>query len=117
LVSESGGRGCGGDPAALAGVEVLITMLPDGQVVRDALLGKDRIASRLEPGTIIVDTSSSDPYGTRELGAELAADGLILLDSPVTRPEAVGKDTRAITFMVGGDDDGAIDRVMPVRLV
>jgi 3-hydroxyisobutyrate dehydrogenase-like beta-hydroxyacid dehydrogenase len=61
-------------------------MLPDGQVVRDALLGEDRIASRLKPGPIIVDTSPSDPYGTRELGAELAADGLILLDSPVTRP-------------------------------
>jgi 3-hydroxyisobutyrate dehydrogenase len=114
LVAEHGGRGCGGDSAALAEVEILITMLPNGQVVRDVLLGEDWIASRLGPGTIIVDTSSSDPYGTRELGAELAASGLILLDSPVTRPEAVGEDTRRITFMVGGDDEGAIDRVMPV---
>jgi 3-hydroxyisobutyrate dehydrogenase-like beta-hydroxyacid dehydrogenase len=78
------------------------------------LLGEDQIASRLRPGTIIVDTSSSDPYGTRELGSELAADGLILLDSPVTRPEAVGENTRRITLMVGSDDDGAVDRVMPV---
>ncbi|MGH2895677.1 MAG: NAD(P)-dependent oxidoreductase, partial [Solirubrobacteraceae bacterium] len=44
---------------------------------------------------------------------ELAARGLILLDSPVTRPEAVAEDTRQITFMVAGDDD-AIDRVMPL---
>jgi 3-hydroxyisobutyrate dehydrogenase len=80
----------------MAEVEVLITMLPNGQVVREALLGHDGIASGLRPGTIIVDTSSSDPYGTRELGAELAADGLILLDSPVTRPEAVGANTRRI---------------------
>ncbi len=114
FVAEHGGRGCDGDPAALAEVEILITMLPNGQVVRDALLGEDRIASRLGPGTIIVDTSSSDPYGTRQLGAELAAGDLILLDSPVTRPEAVGEDTRRITFMVGGDDEGAIDRVMPL---
>lgn len=113
-VAEYGGSGCDGDPAALAGVEILVTMLPNGQVVRDALLGSDRIASHLKPGTIIVDTSSSDPYGTRELGVELAAGGLILLDSPVTRPEAVGENTRRITFMVGGDDDGAVDRVMPV---
>ena len=89
-------------------------MLPNGRVVREALLGEDRIASRLRPGTIIVDTSSSDPYGTRELGAELAALGLILLDSPVTRPEAVGDETRRITFMVAGDDNAAIDRVMPL---
>ncbi|MBO0694314.1 MAG: NAD(P)-dependent oxidoreductase, partial [Acidimicrobiaceae bacterium] len=113
-VAERGGRGCDGDPGVLAEVEILITMLPDGQVVREVLLGEDRIASRLRPGTIIVDTSSSDPFGTRELGAELAADGLILLDSPVTRPEAVGEDTRRITFMVGGDVDRAIDRVMPL---
>ena len=113
-VAEHGGRGCDGDPAALAEVEILITMLPNGQVVRDALLGIDQIASRLRPGTIVVDTSSSDPYGTRELGAELAGAGVILLDSPVTRPEAVGENTRRITFMVGGDDETAVDRVMPV---
>lgn len=113
FVAAHGGRGCDGDPAVLSEARVVITMLPNGQVVRDALLGEDGIASRLSPGTIIVDTSSSDPYGTRELGAELAELGLSLLDSPVTRPEAVGDDTRRITFMVAGDDD-AIDRVMPL---
>jgi 3-hydroxyisobutyrate dehydrogenase-like beta-hydroxyacid dehydrogenase len=86
-VAEHGGRGCDGDPAVLADVEILITMLPNGQIVRDALLGEDRIASRLRPGAIVVDTSSSDPYGTQELGAELAADGLILLDSRGGRRE------------------------------
>ncbi len=114
LVAAHGGRGCDGDPAVLGEADILITMLPNGQVVRDALLGRDAIASRLRPGTIVVDTSSSDPYGTRELGQELAGIGLILLDSPVTRPEAVGEDTRRITFMVAGDDDEAIDRVMPL---
>jgi 3-hydroxyisobutyrate dehydrogenase len=114
FVAAHGGRGCGGDPAVLGEADILITMLPNGQVVRDALLGNDAIASQLRPGTIIVDTSSSDPYGTRELGRELAESGLILLDSPVTRPEAVGEDTRRITFMVAGDDEAAIDRVMPL---
>jgi 3-hydroxyisobutyrate dehydrogenase-like beta-hydroxyacid dehydrogenase len=113
FVAAHGGRGCDGDIAVLSEAAVLITMLPNGQVVRDALFGEDRIASHLEPGTIIVDTSSSDPYGTRELGGELAERGLVLLDSPVTRPEAVADDTRRITLMVGGDDD-AIDRVMPL---
>jgi 3-hydroxyisobutyrate dehydrogenase-like beta-hydroxyacid dehydrogenase len=114
FATEHGAQGCDGDPAGLAEVAILITMLPNGRVVREALLGEDGIASRLRPGTIIVDTSSSDPYGTRELGAELAGMGLVLLDSPVTRPEAIGHDTRRITFMVAGDDDAAIDRVMPL---
>jgi 3-hydroxyisobutyrate dehydrogenase-like beta-hydroxyacid dehydrogenase len=114
FVAAHGGRGSGGDPAALAEAGILITMLPNGAVVREVLLGEDGIASRLRPGTIIVDTSSSDPYGTQELGAELAGLGLVLLDSPVTRPQAVGEDTRRITFMVAGDDEDAIDRVMPL---
>jgi 3-hydroxyisobutyrate dehydrogenase-like beta-hydroxyacid dehydrogenase len=114
FVAAHGGLGCDGDPAVLGEADMLITMLPNGQVVRDALLGRDALASRLRPGTIVVDTSSSDPYGTRELGRELADLGLILLDSPVTRPEAVGEDTRRITFMVAGDDEEAIDRVMPL---
>jgi 3-hydroxyisobutyrate dehydrogenase-like beta-hydroxyacid dehydrogenase len=114
FVAAHGGRGCRGDAAALAEAGTLITMLPNGQVVREVLLGEDGIARRLRPGTVIVDTSSSDPYGTQELGAELADLGLVLLDSPVTRPEAVGEDTRRITFMVAGDDDDAIDRVMPL---
>jgi 3-hydroxyisobutyrate dehydrogenase-like beta-hydroxyacid dehydrogenase len=114
FVALHGGRRCDGDPAALAEAGILITMLPNGHVVRDALLGEDGIASRLRPGTIIVDTSSSDPYGTRELGGELAELGLVLLDSPVTRPEAIGEDTRRITLIVAGDDDDAIERVMPL---
>jgi len=100
FVAAHGGRGCDGDPAALIDADIVITMLPSGLVVRDALLGEDGFASHLRQGTIIVDTSSSDPYGTRELGRELAELGLVLLDAPVTRPEAVGADTRRITFMV-----------------
>ena len=114
FVAAHGARGCDGNPVVLADADTVITMLPNGQVVRDVLLGEDGIASRLRPGTIIVDTSSSDPYGTRELGRELADLGLVLLDSPVTRPEAVGEDTRRITFMIAGDDGEATDRVMPL---
>lgn len=114
FAAQHGGVACGADVARLAAVDVVVTMLPNGHVVRDALLGEQGIAAHLRPGTVIVDTSSSDPYGTRALGAELASSGLVLLDSPVTRPESVGTNTRRITFMVAGDDDAAIERVMPL---
>ena len=101
-------------PEAFGDVEVVVTMLPHGGVVRDVLLGEGGLAGRLAPGTIVVDTSSSDPFGTRELGAELAEIGLVLLDAPVTRPEHDHVNTRRITFMVGGDDEAAVERVMPL---
>jgi len=102
FVAAHGGRGCDGDPAAMTEAEIVITMLPSGHAVRDALLGEDGIASRMRRGTIIVDTSSSDPYGTRELGRELDDLGLVLLDAPVTRPEAVGADTPSASSTPAG---------------
>jgi 3-hydroxyisobutyrate dehydrogenase-like beta-hydroxyacid dehydrogenase len=114
FAAEHGCACCDGDPARLSGVEILITMLPNGDVVRDVLVGEGNVARILNPGTVIVDTSSSDPGRTRRLGRELAAMGLTLLDSPVTRPEPGGANTRRITFMVAGDDEAAIDRVVPL---
>ena len=56
------------ETADLAAAELVITMLPDGQVVRDVYLGKAQgLAALLRPGTIAVDMSSSDPSGTRQL--------------------------------------------------
>jgi 3-hydroxyisobutyrate dehydrogenase-like beta-hydroxyacid dehydrogenase len=63
---------------------------------------------------LVIDTSSSDPAGTRELGAELAARGLQLLDAPVSMPEPDGVATGRITIMVGGDDEEALDRAEPI---
>ena len=54
----------------------VVTMLPDGKLVRKALLGdndsgKNCITETLKPGSLIIDMSSSSPMGTRELGALL----------------------------------------------
>jgi 3-hydroxyisobutyrate dehydrogenase-like beta-hydroxyacid dehydrogenase len=106
--------GVGQGYGAFADVDVVVTMLPHGGVVRDVLLGEGGLAAQLRPGTIVIDTSSSDPFGTRKLGDDLAEAGVVLLDAPVTRPLHDHVNTRRITFMVGGDDEQAIDRVMPV---
>lgn len=98
----------------LAGVEVLVTMLPNGHVVREVVLGPGCAADVLARGAIVIDTSSSDPFGTRELGAELAGRGLTLLDAPVTMPEPGGAAKAHITIMLGGDDEEAMDRAEPV---
>lgn len=40
-----------GDPKAFADCEVIVTMLPQGKIVREVLLGKNGIASALKPGS------------------------------------------------------------------
>src|SRR5665213_1098994 len=71
--AEEHGCAAAGGPAGFAGVEVLITMLPNGHVVRDVLIGESNGAAVLASDAVVVDTSSSDPAGTRALGPPAAA--------------------------------------------
>ena len=98
----------------LAAAGILFTMLPDGTVVRSILLGPDGLAEHLAPGTVVIDTSSSDPHGTRELCAELARRGVALIDAPVSVPVVRGAEVGRITFMVGADDEAALARARPL---
>jgi 3-hydroxyisobutyrate dehydrogenase len=107
----------GGKAAAslneLGAAEIVITMLPNGHVVRDVYMGPGGLATALQPGAIAVDMSSSDPAGTRQLGAELATQGITLVDAPVSG--AVPRATNAtLAIMIGADDADARERVKPV---
>ena len=64
-------------PEAFAGAGLVITMLPDDRSVRAAVLEwQGGIASSLASGSVVVDMSSSNPEGTKRLGAELRKRGL-----------------------------------------
>jgi 3-hydroxyisobutyrate dehydrogenase len=96
----------------LATADFIVTMLPAGQIVRDLYL-RDALALKLRRGTIAIDMSSSDPVGTRELGAALAASGITLIDAPVSGgvPRAA---QGTLTIMIGGDDPAAVERARPL---
>lgn len=104
----------GGKFEGFADCEVIITMLPDGKVVRDVLLGKDNLARMLKPGTIIIDTSSSSPFDTQALGKELERYRLQLVDSPITQTYMHATDAGESTLMVGSDTKEAFDKVEPI---
>jgi 3-hydroxyisobutyrate dehydrogenase len=96
----------------LSGAEFVVTMLPTGQVVSDLYL-LEGLAGHLRRGTIAIDMSSSDPTGTRKLGAALATRGIVLIDAPVSGgvPRAV---LGTLAIMIGGDDREAIERARPL---
>lgn len=103
-----------GDPSHFRDCEVIVTMLPQGKIVRDVLLGKSNIASGLQPGTIVVDTSSSSPFDTLELGRELASHQIQLVDSPITQTYMYATDAGESTLMVGSDSREAFEKVEPI---
>jgi 3-hydroxyisobutyrate dehydrogenase len=101
-------------PAAFAIADIVVTMLPNGAVVREALLGWG-IATALRSGALVVEMSSSDPSDTLRLAAGLAPDGIRVVDAPVSGgvPRAV---TGELSLMVGGED-ADVDRAQPVLRV
>jgi 3-hydroxyisobutyrate dehydrogenase len=86
--------------------KVIITMLPDGHIVRRVILGNtsgdDCLAKNIQKESVIIDMSSSAPVGTRELGAELKKMGIFLLDAPVSGG-VKGAIAGTLAIMVGGD--------------
>lgn len=94
--------------------DAIVTMLPTGREVRDALftMQDGALAANLKPGSFVIDMSSADPVGTRELGKELAARKLVLVDAPVSGGVPRAKDG-SLAIMIGGDPD-AIAAVKPV---
>jgi 3-hydroxyisobutyrate dehydrogenase len=100
---------CGSIREAAAGAQALITMLPDGAAVRDAVL---EALPALTAGAVVIDMSSSDPASTRALLPALKARGICLVDAPVSGAIAKAKDG-TLAIMIGGDSD-TVDAIQPV---
>ncbi|MET0279434.1 MAG: NAD(P)-dependent oxidoreductase [Pseudorhodoplanes sp.] len=95
-------------------VDAIVTMLPTGKEVREALFTMQggALAANMRPGAVVIDMSSADPVGTRALGAELSARQLVLIDAPVSGGVPRAKDG-SLAIMIGGDA-ATIARVKPV---
>jgi len=92
--------------------DIVITMVPNGQVVRDLVAGPEGLLAGFRPGSLLLDTSSSEPWLTHESGRLLAERGVAMVDAPVSGAQW-GAEQAELVFMVGGE---AIDvaRVRPL---
>jgi 3-hydroxyisobutyrate dehydrogenase len=107
-VSGTGGIAAAPTPAdAARGAEVVVTMLPNGRIVREVAA---ELAPAMEDGAVLVDMSTSYPLETTAL-REALPQHAGLVDAPVSggvwRAE-LGK----LTIMAGGRAE-EIDRVEP----
>ena len=97
-----------------AASEVVVTMLPTGAIVRAVMLdGADALSNHLAKGALVIDMSSSEPVGSKELAKALSAKGIGFIDAPVSG--AVPRATDGtLTLMVGNDDKAARERAQSV---
>ncbi|MFD0668302.1 NAD(P)-dependent oxidoreductase [Ramlibacter sp. MAHUQ-53] len=92
--------------------DVIITMLPNGQVVQQVVLGEEGVLHGLRPGALLLDTSSCEPWLTEQTARALAGRGATMVDAPVSGA-AWGAQDAKLVFMVGGAD-ADVARVRPL---
>jgi 3-hydroxyisobutyrate dehydrogenase len=110
--ASAGGEAAASPVEAAKGAAIVITMLPDGAIVRDVLLGSGRAADVLEPGSLVIDMSSSAPLATRALAQELEARGIGMLDAPVSG--GVKRAVDGTLAIMAGGDPALFERAQPI---
>ncbi|RDD66931.1 3-hydroxyisobutyrate dehydrogenase [Thalassococcus profundi] len=87
---------------AAEGAEVVITMLPNGDILRKVAA---EVIPAMEKGAVLLDCSTVDVDSARDVAAEAEAAGLLALDAPVSGGIG-GASAGTLTFMVGGAPEG-----------
>ncbi|NDW06187.1 3-hydroxyisobutyrate dehydrogenase [Jiella pacifica] len=85
---------------AVSGQEVIVTMLPNGAIVRTV---HEAIVAAADPETLIIDCSTIDVESARAVHALAGEKGLMSLDAPVSGGTG-GAAAGTLTFMVGGSE-------------
>lgn len=91
--------------AAATGADIVITMLPDGNILRSVA---DQVIPAMTQGAILLDCSTVDVESARAVADQAVANGLRALDAPVSGGIG-GAQAGTLTFMVGGSDDAFND--------
>jgi 2-hydroxy-3-oxopropionate reductase len=92
--------------------DIIITMLPDGPEVEQAVLGPAGVLEGARPGSTVIDMSSINPVVSQKVGAACLAKGVRFLDAPVSGGEPKALDG-TLAIMVGGDE-AAFNQMEPV---
>ncbi|GGE03536.1 3-hydroxyisobutyrate dehydrogenase [Gemmobacter megaterium] len=95
--------------AAATGADVVITMLPNGAILRAVAA---EVIPAMAVGAVLCDCSTVDVDSARAVADQAAAAGIGALDAPVSGGVG-GAAAGTLTFMVGGTED-AFAKVKPL---
>ena len=112
FTNDVGGMMSGSPKMMAQSCDVIITVLPSADALRDVLYGWEGLANGFDAGGVVIDMGSSDPLATVDLAKRLAERGIDLVDAPALGSPA---DARAgkLTLIIGGDD-AVVERCRPI---
>jgi 3-hydroxyisobutyrate dehydrogenase-like beta-hydroxyacid dehydrogenase len=111
-LAAAGARTSASPAEAAAVSDVIITMVLDTRAVESVVLGPGGIIEGARAGAIVIDHSTIEPAGARQVAATLQSRGIEMLDAPVSGGAAVAE-AGTLSIMVGGNE-AALDRVRPI---
>lgn len=101
--AKAGGVVCDDIAQACRTADIIMTILPRDEHVREVLFGEGGVAAHAKPGALVVEMSTILPRTSMALAARLRERGLRMMDAGVGRTPA---DARAGTLLImaGGDE-------------
>lgn len=93
-------------------VEFIVTMLPNGDLVRKVVLGEDGISEVMKPETLLIDMSTIHPFQTDKLVQDMEAKGLQMMEAPVGRTSDHA--VRGELLILAGGTKEQIERAQPL---
>jgi 2-hydroxy-3-oxopropionate reductase len=95
-----------------AASDIVITMVTDTRAVEEVVFGARGIAHGARPGSLVIDHSTIDPEGARQIAGRLLDQGVEMLDAPVSGG-GTAAEAGTLAIMAGGSTT-AFDRANPV---
>lgn len=111
-LTAAGAAACASPAEAAAGADIIFTIVSDTPDVEAVLFGKQGVVHGARPGAVVVDMSTISPAATKIFAARLAAQGIEMLDAPVSGGES-GAINATLSIMVGGKP-AVFERVRPL---
>ncbi|SOE18894.1 3-hydroxyisobutyrate dehydrogenase [Hoeflea halophila] len=108
-VTVEGAANAGSAAEAASGQDAVITMLPNGEILRSVYA---EIVAAGSKGSVFIDCSTVDVDSARAAHELAAANGLLSVDAPVSGGVG-GAAAGTLTFMAGGSDE-AFSRAAPL---
>ena len=85
-------------------MDVIFLCLPNAGSVEQVLFGEDGLADVLQPGAVVVDTSTIEYGATLSISEKLAVLDVRFIDAPISGMRKRAEDG-TLTMMCGGDQD------------
>lgn len=109
---RAGGKGFASVAEAVAGADVVITMLPSGAIVKEVYESADGVLANSKKGALLIDSSTIDVETARAVAEVARVKGFEMVDAPVSGGVG-GAAAGTLAFMVGGSET-AFERAKPV---